>query len=103
MNTPDPANWPAIWAGMAQEQRDEIARSIARYAGFLPPGDHTASTTAPTLETLTAALHWQAVEKDVLQEHAAWLARTKAMFDRRGWPWTTGELAARSHVREVGE
>lgn len=98
---PDPAAWPAVWARLTDEQRDSIARIVTRYGGFIP--GHRPAAAVPSWEAFAAATEWQRLENEVLDAHAGWLAKTKALFERRGWPWTTAELLARSHVREVGE
>lgn len=99
----DPADWPAVWARMSQDHRDAVTRIIGKYADFLAPSYRTTTTPTPSWETFLEVGRWQEFEADILDQHAAWLSRTKAMFERRGWPWTTGELMARAHVREVGE
>lgn len=103
MSVTDPADWPAVWARLDQAQRDGVTRIIRKYADLLAPCYRTTSTPEPSWETFTEAMHWQSLEVDILEQHSAWLSRTKALFERRGWPWTTGELLARAHVREVGE
>lgn len=45
-------------------------------------------------------LAWKQLESDILEAHGDWLARTKAKFERHGWPWTTAELARRSQLWE---
>jgi hypothetical protein len=97
----DSAGWPAAWARMPQHRRDAITRIIGKYAGLMEPRYTT--TPAPTYETFLEVTRWQALETEILERHCEWLTRTKALFERRGWPWTTRELAARSHIREVGE
>lgn len=101
--TQDPADWPAAWARFGQDQRDTVTRIIGKYADFLASCYRTTATPAPSWETFLEVARWQELEADILEGHAAWLSKTKALFERRGWPWTTGELAARSHIREVGE
>lgn len=97
------ADWAAAWEGLTPDKRAVLTRLIDRYGDFLAAGYRTTTTPAPAWETLLEVNHWQALEVELLEAHSAWLVRTKEMFDRRGWPWTTAELAARSHLREVGE
>ncbi|MDQ1250373.1 MAG: hypothetical protein QG597_4752 [Actinomycetota bacterium] len=95
-NADDPTAW---WGRLTPEQRDTITAVIAKYVNLTG----VAVTMPPSWEAMNEALQWQSLEIDILEGHAAWLSKTKALFERRGWPWTTGELAARSHIREVGE
>ena len=100
MTAPDPdAEWQAVWARMPQDQRDTIAAVMEKFASLTGK----TPTTPPTAEAMNEALQWQNLEIAILDAHAAWLARMKAMFKRRGWPWTHAELLARAHLREVGE
>lgn len=97
MTETNPAEW---WERLTADQRDTLTRLLATYSAFVPnyqPG------TVPTLDELATVLAWQRLEIDVLDGYTAWLTRTKALFARRGWPWTSGELMARAHIREVGE
>ncbi len=98
-----PADWPDFWANLSPEYRALVTRLIGKYADLMPSWFRTTTEPRPCWETFCEAMTWQDIECDVLDVHAAWLARTRAMFERRGWPWTTTELAARAHVREVGE
>lgn len=80
----------------------EQLRSIARrYIGFIP--GITADGIIPNAETALAVLEFQRFESDIQDAHIAWLRRTRARFERNGWPWTPAELARRSRLREVGE
>lgn len=97
----EPADWPQGWHRYSQDQRDALERILHHYGALLPGYDPDAD--APAWQSLVAALEWQRIEIDVLDAHAGWLARTKALFERNGWPWTTAELLARADMRESGE
>lgn len=74
-----------------QERLDRIARESIIDGLQRMPRDYTA---------MLEILAWQQLEVDVLEAHTDWLARTKARFERNGWPWTVEELARRSHLWE---
>lgn len=103
MNGINPDDWPQVWANLSTDNRALVTRLIAKYADFLPSWYRTTFEPHPCWDAFMAAMTWQGIEADVLETHTGWLRRTKAMFERNGWPWTTGELLARAHVREAGE
>lgn len=57
-------------------------------------------TDTPDLQMLLDLTYWQQLDNDVLEAYTDWLVRTKARFESRGIPWTTGELMRRAHVWE---
>lgn len=93
-------DWREGWQDMPQERRDRVAELLNRHADLIPGWQDGAIPTPEQLATLSA---WQGLAAEVLTAYSDWLARTKALFERRGWPWTTAELPARSYIREVGE
>ncbi|STZ43189.1 hypothetical protein [Mycolicibacterium gilvum] len=82
------------WMGLSQQERDHL-NDIAQQTplGLL---------VYPYWDAKAAAeiLAWLQLENDILQAHGDWLSRTKARFERNGWPWTTGELMRRAHLWE---
>lgn len=101
MNGQNPSDWPQAWQRMPQDRRDTITRILRHYGALIP--SYRPDDPVPDPEAFNAIAEWQNLENEILTAHVDWLARTKALFERRGWPWTTAELLARSHVREVGE
>lgn len=85
------AQW---WDHLAPEDQDMLDR-IARKS-IIDGLEHMPRD----YETMLEILEWQRLEVDILEAHTFWLTRTKAMFERNGWPWTTDELLRRSHVWE---
>lgn len=93
-------DWNDGWRSMPQASRDRITELLNKHADLIPDWRDGG---IPTPEQMAALGAWQDLAADVLTGHTAWLERTKALFDRRGWPWTPAGLLARSHLREVGE
>ena len=80
--------------GLTPEDRERLDAAARRCPLSLPkmPMD---------VSVLRAVLAWQALEVDILEAHADWLARTKAKLERRGVEWTTGNLARYSRLWEL--
>ena len=91
--------WTRYWATRTEEEKDSMRRVGIRFVGMVDGLDDDGSILLK--EALTAITFWQQLETDVLTAHGAWLSATKATFERRGWPWTTEELAHRSRLWEV--
>jgi hypothetical protein len=69
-----------------QDRLDALAQnSILQLATY--PRDY---------ELVVQLLEWAKLENEILEAHGAWLSRTRALYEKRGWPWTTEELRRRS-------
>ncbi len=97
----EPMNWTRYWATRTESEREPLREIGRRYLGMVAGLDDDGSI------LLESAIHeiaaWQELENDILRDHCDWLSRTRAKYQRRGWPWTTEELARRSRLWEVGE
>ncbi len=97
----EPMNWSRYWAGLTEDEKEALRETGRKYVGMVDGLDDDGSIlTEPAMREI---LEWQALEIDILRDHGDWLARTKAKYERNGWPWTTEELARRSRLWEVGE
>lgn len=82
------------WMSLSQQERDhlnDIAQKVPLDLLVYPYWD---------VQAAAEVVAWLQLENDVLEAHGDWLSRTKARFERHGWPWTTGELMRRAHVWE---
>lgn len=91
--------WTRYWATRTEEEKDSMRAVGRRFIGMIDGLDDDGSILM--YEALAGITFWQKLETEVLTAHGAWLAATKAKFERNGWPWTTGELARRSRLWEV--
>lgn len=100
------------WSDLPEADQAELRKIGLRFRELVPGvGD---DGTVPDSETAAALLeiiniqndlsdeyvYWLELSNDVLEAFADWQSRTKARFERRGIPWTVGELARRAHLWE---
>lgn len=92
-------SWTRYWATRTEDERARMRAFGYRFRGIVAGIDDDGSI---LLESAMRELPlWQELEIEVLRAHTDWLSRTKAKFERNGWPWTTGELERRSRLWEV--
>lgn len=95
----DTTSWPEFWSELPEPQRAKLRSIAMKYHDFVthPLGNDGSILSA---ESCMEVVAWQTLDAEVIEAHSDWLARTKAKFERRGWPWTTAELARRSQFGE---
>lgn len=89
-------NWTRYWASLPDTVKDELRDAGRRFVGMVDGLDDDGSILEHS--AMAEIVEYQQLENDVLRAHSTWLSRTKAQFEARGIPWTTGELARRSHL-----
>lgn len=100
------------WSSLSDDQQAEMRKIGMRFRELVPGirSDGTVpdgATAAALLEILNIEgelaeeyIYWLQLSNEVLEAFTDWQSRTRRKFERNGWPWTTEELARRSHLWE---